>query len=285
MSKRASFTSPLSIPEAKIGDFSIEHQKFPAKHKFSTANLRCSLFGQKNKEISFPFEVTYHYLREGGGTWMSDLPCEQAQHNQSLKGMKGKVLVGGLGLGYAVTVLAKRKSVKEITVVELNKEVIDLVHPYLKNKEKIKVVHKDLFDYLKNVREKSFNYAFYDIWQSDGEGTFFEVVCPLYQLSHKKIKHLPMCWNEGVMRGQIFLSIQSRIISLKHPEFSPNKRPIPLWKYDGTDKPQWHNWSVPYFKYYQNSKHNNKSSEEAARFYASIYGLPNWEKLWKAFTS
>ena len=67
--------------------------------------------------------------------WMRISPIEIESSYMFIKYAKGKVGVVGLGLGYVVQELAKKSSVDEIIVYEMEKDVIDLVNKYeLKNR-------------------------------------------------------------------------------------------------------------------------------------------------------
>jgi spermidine synthase len=74
---------------------------------------------------------------------------------------QGDILIGGLGLGLIVMDIQARREVKSITVVELEKEIIDLVVPQLPLNSKVKVVNASIFDY---VPERKFDMIYFDIW-------------------------------------------------------------------------------------------------------------------------
>lgn len=287
--KKHKWLTPLDIPAGKRGDAEIVREISPPGTKKMLGNIRTAMFGQKfqSSTVSYPFETTWHQLILDGVQMMSDWPIEQRQHDLALKGFRGRVLVGGLGLGYAATRLAAKKAVTEVVVVEINQNVVDLVAPYVKDPAgKIRVVRADLLKYLEQCGEDQYNMAFYDIWASDGEGTFFDTVCPLYDLSRGRVKQPPVNWNEDVMRGQLAGSLWSRRTFLR-PEaeavfgdklsvfgkFKP-------WEHDGTNRP-WHNWSVPYFQWWNEVKPTDKQADEGARLYAGIYGQWDWERKWQ----
>jgi SAM-dependent methyltransferase len=229
---------------------------------------------------------------------MTDYPVEQRQIDELLKGMRGRVLVGGLGLGYAAHRLKRMRAVWQVVVVEKSYEVLNLCGMHAQAGTagpKVELVHADLFDYLRNYKGSAFDFAFYDIWQSDGEHTFFKVVCPLLQLSKDKVKHPPRCWNEDVMRGQLHLGLQQRLITatfeLTPPEgdltelaramVRPKHLP-PLWEelkpgvlehYD----PIWHNWSVPFFQWWKETQPDEETLQVAIRHYAAGYGKAGFE--------
>jgi hypothetical protein len=217
----------LRIPEGKLGRFAVLHVHRPAGTTLKLASFRTAYNGQpvpKEHTIHFPMDTIWHQLTESGGVWMTDDPIEQHQHNSILRGFSGHVLVGGLGLGYAVTRLAFMPKVKTITVIERYQNVISLVWPYLAKAVHTKstVVRADLFKWLKAAAPaRPFDYGFYDIWQSDSEDTFHHTVVPLRQLSHGKVQQV-RCWNEDVMRGQLLRGIESRFLLLANPELRPD---------------------------------------------------------------
>jgi hypothetical protein len=293
--KRTDWRTPLTIPEGTVGEYHIQHMLVPAGHPVMMNNGRNAMMGGQKapKTITFDEDTRWHKLTGPTGTWMTDLPVEQRQHDTELKGLKGHVLIGGLGLGYAAHVLSQRKSVSHVTVVEISPEVINLVrlhvkqhwHPKGKHRGwKVEIVQADLLDYLKNYQGTPFTDAFYDIWQSDSESTFFGTVVPLLRLSEDKVKGRPVCWNENVMRGQLRWSIQSREMTQRlidsgiAPDAYKNMRP--LWENDGTDSP-WHNWSVPYFQWKKEAQPTDEQAEYMASLYVSQYGTRHFETKWK----
>lgn len=275
------FLTPLDIPEGRKGKWEVKREVHPAGKEFQLASLRCALLGgQKSTSVSWPFETVRHILAEDGRTWMTDLPCEMAQIYAAVKGLWGRVLLGGLGLGLVATVLSKMKSVERIVVVEKSREAIALVAPYLPDSGRIEVVEADLFQYLKDARERAFDDAFFDIWQCDGEGTFFDTVCPLYDASYGKVKRPPRNWNEDVMRGQLFHSLQGRLL------YETGKLPAPYtpkhaaWVEDGSKAP-WHNWAVPFFQWWKKACPTDAEAQRNAGFYASVYGRWRWLEIWE----
>ncbi len=277
--------TPLSIPEAKSGNYAIVHDTSPPNTIFFTANMRCQMFGgQKTKKVSWDHETVWHRLQGPSGTWMTDVPCEQAQMTDCIKKFKGKILVGGLGLGLVATLLAQKKPVSHITIIEKSPEVISLVASHIKH-PKITVVNDDLFDYLKTTN-KVFTHSFYDIWQSDGEGTFFNVVCPLYSLSKTKVKHPPVNWQESVMRGQLKMSLVSTMMLQNHPDIDthyPNRTPLHELSTNEHEM-TFHDWSVPLFKWVKEKNPNPQQLEEGMQLYAGMYGSWGFERYWEMYS-
>ena len=284
------YLTPLDIQPGKSGNCEVVRTVEPPGKKMMLGNLRTAYIGGQgvHKDLYWPHETTWHQLLIDGSRMMSDWPIEQRQHNEELKGMRGRVLIGGLGLGYAATVLLKRASVTHVTVVEISADVIKLVAPFTRDpSNKLTVVHADLLEFYRDYNGQRFDWAFHDIWASNGEGTFHETVVPLYQLSQGKVRRMPVNWNENVMRGQLRMALDSRLRylepgALKHltGSDSPKGWRDP-WEHDGTDRP-WHNWCVPFFMWWKKASPTNDEATKMARMYASVYGLWSWEDLWKA---
>lgn len=287
----------LDIPEGTIGKFSIKHIVYPAGHKLYTAGQRTSVIaGHKRKEVVFDRPVRWHSLLEGGGVWMTDLPIEQAQHDEELLGMRGHVLVGGLGLGYAATVLARSSAVLSVTVVEKSSEVIWLAWgATLKNlkaplRKKVCVVNKDLFTFLRQRRRAyglgtgvAYCTAFYDIWASDGEATFFNTVLPLRKLSEGCVVEDTVNWNEDVMRGQLRFGLVGNIYGLTLGTDTTLKGLCTLLpkKIPGH---VFYNWKVPFFQWMRRRKPTTEQAMEASSVYAAIYGKRGWAESWARYT-
>lgn len=87
------------------------------------------------------------------------------------------------------------------------------------------------------------------------------------------------------MRGQLVGSLFSRKLWLTPGAMEHLGRPkgwLDLWVEDGTDRP-WHNWCVPFFRWWKERQPSDELFEYAARFYAGWYGKWDWETHWKAF--
>lgn len=284
--QKRNWLTPLSIPARKSGNYRIEHLVIPAGEKVLLNNTRNALLGDQRAEafnLVYDIDTTWHELIGPTGTLMTDLPVEQRQMEACIKGMRGNILVGGLGLGLASKLLAQKKSVTHITVVEVSKDVIRLVEGSAHD-PKVEIVCQDLFTFLENLPQKeNFTAAFFDIWQSDSELTFFNVVCPLINMSRGKIRQRPVCWNEQVMRGQLELSIKSglsllKAMSTQDPSHGFHKYP-PWGERTGSI---WTDWPQPYWNWWKEYQPDEELANHMAEVYAGIYGIWDWQLLWQA---
>jgi hypothetical protein len=279
--KRA-YEGVLDIPTGKSGSVSIEHDVRPAGSSVIISNMRTALYGQRvEPPLVFDHETRWHRLVEKRyGVWMTDLPIEQRQHDDALIGYKGRILVGGLGLGYAVTSLAGKAHVDRIVVVERSKHIAKLVWPHTKHSDKGELVVADLFHYLRDTTEK-FDRAFFDIWQGDGESTFHQVVVPLRRLAVGKVRRVD-CWNEDIMRGQLLMGMTSRVMMLNHdPKVQALHAPSIDQLCEVAKGPGgiYVNWALPFYRWFKRERPNMNYALEMARLYASVYGLPRGDQV------
>lgn len=299
------YAGVLDIPEQRVctedgRSWEIRHHTTKAGESLPLATARTLIFGNPEQgSVTFERPVRWHHLLEDGNKWMTDYPIEQAQHDRELMPMRtGRVLVGGLGLGYAAFLLARRPGIREVVVVEKEAAVIHLVEDALRRRlgaarAKLTIIHDDLFQFLKDLRRGGarcpFGWAFYDIWTSDGEGTFFDTVLPLLDLSRGLVRRRPVNWNETVMRGQLGMALSTRLLMLDNKQsWLPGGATITindLCEFVPDTQPghEFVNWRVPFFRW---ARRNPRRSHEARYFqaYAGLYGDWDWEAKWRAFS-
>lgn len=280
----------LKIPKGRRGNYVIQHFKHPAGTVLATGNMRTRLIGgQPFERLRFNHETTWHKLRYEGGVWMTDLPIEQAQHDRELLPFEGSVLVAGLGLGYCLEVLARNELVDDILVVEKSQEVVDLVWPHVSDavREKATCEVADIFEFFVRLTEDSdvcavWDYGFYDIWQADSLGTFFDTVLPLLELSALRVDEV-VCWNEDVMRGQLASNLIGRMLQTVLPSeakltLEDLAGTCPVKMPEGRLFQEW-DWARPFFKTLV-EKGVREPGEEFNRL-AGMYALSLGRMEWK----
>lgn len=187
------------------GRFSIEEEVKRVGASIPIVSFRQALFeGSKLQPISIKCQedvVIHKLVDKDNGVWMSTLPQELGQMLSVLKSAKGKVLVGGLGLGVITHLLQQLPKVKVVSTVEIESDLIELIFQYIDTNKSI-FLNMDLHSFLKDVPSKAYDFAFFDIWQGTGEWTWQTQVVPLRRLARNKIKRV-MCWQENEMQGQV----------------------------------------------------------------------------------
>jgi hypothetical protein len=283
----------LDIPEGRVGDFSVKHMHHDAGSLLQTVSTRTLMYGGHNGHtVSYDHPTRWHELLEGKGRWTSDLPIEQFQQRASIVGFRGRVLVGGLGLGVVVRMLAANKNVSQIDVVEKSPEVIALVGDHVKQDDPRIAIHEGalgqfLWDHGSGTHwwarkgGPEWHYAFFDIWTNDNEHTFYSKVLPLRRMATPLVKYRITAWNEDIMRGQV----QQALIS-----------PLQMLKIGWKDGPTlaelaadtddtWHSRIQPFYKALLLVNADIEQGYEAARFlawkWAKTYdGSPEFGQAW-----
>jgi hypothetical protein len=261
------------IPEGQSGTYKIKHTRRPAGHREPTASMRTALLGgHARQDVQFDHPTTWTSLEYEGGTWMSDKPIEQVQIDAHMKGFRGRVLVGGLGLGYAANKLVDERAADSVLVIEKSPDVIDLVEPYTSGYgAEMEVECADLFEvFRKSPKEHAigcaaldgdptpfaFDHAFLDIWQTDSEATGHYMIAPLVRMAHTNrwcAAENIACWNQDIVAGQLINTLHHRaMIALGYMPDALTMgggvmvNNLPWWTDARGDI--WHDWMVPFFR-------------------------------------
>jgi hypothetical protein len=162
----------VNIPEGKINDWTIEKitvTEKQARHDMLRSWLnghdRCTPAGE------------YTVLKHKNEIVMSDTPDEINDHLSLIQKAKGNILISGLGLGMVLKAIIDKTNVKHVTIVEKNKEVIDLVgkHYLKKYPDKLTIVHDDIFTF--NPPENThYDVIWHDIWYTICEDNLEQIV-------------------------------------------------------------------------------------------------------------
>jgi hypothetical protein len=215
-----------------------EDQEFfiePSKSTcFDVTSMRHVLmFGVRGLKVNYGREVQFHKLikydknsnGKGKSILTSDLPVEIYSQYIAFSKAKGNVLVGGLGLGMAPTMMLDMPGVKSVTIIEKEPKIIKLIAPQLD--KRLKIINADLYDYLKLAGSHKwaypkFDFAYHDIWYGTGESTWAEHVVPLYRLSQKAGIKKMGAWGEHEMRWQLAEALYVRTcIDEKYSHWKP----------------------------------------------------------------
>lgn len=147
------------IPVGKSGDWSIE--KFTVKEGSAKLHqLQCLFSGQGARGID-PGDYT-RLVCKGRGVIMSDTPAECRDFSYFVREAHGSVLVNGLGLGCVVQALLDKPDVTDVTVIEIEQDVIDLVAPHLRN-PRLTVIRADAYEW-KPPPGRTWDFCWHDIW-------------------------------------------------------------------------------------------------------------------------
>lgn len=98
-------------------EFSYLYRPFPAREFLTTC------YGSRRGRVWFtdPVHIPVLYQRDTMDVWMSVTPMEVFTLRPGVRFASGRVVLGGLGLGWQLHKIAAKKSVREIVVIEKSK--------------------------------------------------------------------------------------------------------------------------------------------------------------------
>lgn len=154
-----------------------------------------------------------------GICWMSVEPGEINSFGKIIKDAKGNVLLFGLGLGYATYMISQKEDVDSVTVVETDKNVINLFNKYLKpqfpNKEKINIVKADAFEYMDETDLNKYDYVNLDIWMNVMDMLPIYLKALPYEKKYPNVKF--SYWLEDELKCKVQQSVVNVAVGLDKP--------------------------------------------------------------------
>ena len=147
----------VTIPVGTAGPWTID--KFTVGREPTIHNLRLMRDGRGVA----PGEYTRlrHAQR---GVVMSDTTAEKRDHYAFVRAAYGHVLINGLGIGMCLNACLQKANVEQITVVEIDPDIIGLVGPHYTD-PRVNIVHASAFDF-KPPKGVRFGAVWHDIWDS-----------------------------------------------------------------------------------------------------------------------
>ena len=176
---------------AKLGKYQLRNIEYEPYQLFAYDDIYLDGYKEYSRIGYFASKFPYLALTEGNNVWMSLNPNEIETMKPYIKKGKGNVLVLGLGMGYVPYMMSLTEDVKSITIIEKDKEIIELFKkallPQFVNKNKIKIIEDDAISYLN--KNNKYDYIFADLWHDPEDGLSLFV-----QL--KRINKNIDCWLE-----------------------------------------------------------------------------------------
>jgi len=136
----------------------------------------------------------YKRLLRGKNVIMSNTPNEIKDFIQFIDTAKGNVLISGLGMGLVLSFLLSKKEVESITVLEISKDLIDLISPHVKD-DRVKIIHADAFKW-HPPKNSYWEYAWHDIWDNTCSSNIKEM--KRLKNRYKKYVDYQECWGEEI---------------------------------------------------------------------------------------
>jgi hypothetical protein len=132
---------------------------------------------------------------------MSDTRMEKTSNSEFVRCANGNVLMVGLGIGLTLHNLEDKMNsdeIKKITVIEKNKDVINLISLYYPN-PKIEIIHNDIYNWAPKKNEK-FDTIYFDIWSDINVDNLKQIKILHNKFKNKLNRKNPKCWMNSWMK-------------------------------------------------------------------------------------
>lgn len=166
----------INIESIKGDNWKFEKQNYKPFEAFVFNDLKNMNDGRIIPQIGFfPEEFYYPAVLQNNRVWMLVTPNEIETMQNAVNKARGNVLTYGLGLGYFAYMASIKDDVSSVTIVERDKEIIDLFKKYIlpqfKCKDKVKILQYDAFFYAENYMSKGkYDLIFTDLWHDPSDG-------------------------------------------------------------------------------------------------------------------
>jgi len=187
---------PDTLKPQTFGDWQIRRLNLPLyQHHFYGRTKYTALIKYVKSANEEHVWAKMHLARDDGAipdVVMDDSPQELKQHLPIWMNAKGHVLKTGLGLGCVVRGLLTIPEVTKISVIEIDKDIIDIVGAEFAGNNKVEIHHGDALSFDLNLLD-DVDYAWHDIWVPENEGL---------QLEHGKLllKYKDKCATQGAWK-------------------------------------------------------------------------------------
>ena len=158
----------------------------PNKHWRYTLNILPAgrplniYYGSKIGTVMFDGPVSIPTLYEGNSDnkfyretpWMSLTPMEIITLRGGIRRAKGRVVVAGLGLGYQLTEIIRKKTVKEVVLIERDQSLVDWILPTIQRNFPSKPLQVIIGDVYKELPKLTADVAVVDVFKAYGNNDY-----------------------------------------------------------------------------------------------------------------
>ena len=153
--------------------------------------------------------------------WMSLNQHEIRTMEIPIQLARGKVLTLGLGLGYYAYMASLKEEVKEVHIVEMDLELIQLFNKYLlplfPYPEKIHIHKADAFYFIKDIEDKDYDFIFSDLWHNVSDGV------PSYLKLKKQFNNFKYTQCSYWIENSILNYLRMLVIGVMKNEYTDDK--------------------------------------------------------------
>ena len=195
------------LKEGRSGNFKVEKNKI-TKEDVRIAEIRAVI----NPRNIPPKVGTLMVLsRKSDRSWrdnevmMSDAEFEKQTNREIVNVARGNVLIAGLGIGMVLVPMLNDSEVEKITVIEKEKDIIDLIYPQIKKHDidnKLEVINADIFQ-VDLPKERKFDIIYFDIWDNVCGDNWEQMKTLKKKFRKNRTKgSVVLCWEEESTKEQ-----------------------------------------------------------------------------------
>lgn len=174
------------IKPKKKGNVQIIHNKIDEQMSNVSFIKQIANQGHPLRPCSYTPPGTYVQLMVDGQIMMSDTLMERMTNAHFVMNAHGDVLIGGLGIGMVVAAVFNQPHVQSVTVVEINKHVVDCVLPGLnkhltkEQQRNLTIIEGDIHEILDRKEipggQQEFDCIYFDIWPEISNKNYTEFI-------------------------------------------------------------------------------------------------------------
>lgn len=156
----------INIPNGKSGNWSVS--TFEVSEQDEKFGELRAMISSSSRGRYVPKGI-YKALKCGSEIVMSNTPDEVRDQQDFLEMARGRILINGLVLGFTLMAALNKVDaagnpvVKDATVIEISKEVIELVGPSFSSDDRVHIINADAMKY---KADGKFDAAWHDIWSN-----------------------------------------------------------------------------------------------------------------------
>jgi hypothetical protein len=107
--------------------------------------------------------IRYQKLTRKGVNMMMNTPEIVDDFEAFLTIAEGSVLINGLGMGMCNVHLLQKETLKDLTVIEYDKSLVDFIAPLFEQEERCTIIHADAYKW-EPPAGKYYDYVWHDVW-------------------------------------------------------------------------------------------------------------------------
>ncbi len=212
----------IKFHNTSLGRWKLGRETYRPYEPFVWRDIERRQDGREIPQLGFfSEEFSFPAVFEDGVEWMAIKPNEIETMRAPIEAVEGDVLTYGLGLGYFTYMASEKESVKSITVVERDAEIIKLftehILPQFAHGDKVRIVHSDAFEFVKKKMPKShFDYVFADLWHDASDG--FDLYIRLKRAEKYNAGAKYLYWIEDTLISNLRQMVYEALVKKNTPE-------------------------------------------------------------------